>query len=135
MPAETARYFIYSFRRKKSTLNFAIKKVCVVGNPANTNALITMINAPSIPKENFTALTRLDHNRAIHQIAERTKTGIENIRNLIIWGNHSATQVPDVTHAHILDAQDKKARKRYSKNNSPSYINHFSTLQCEICYQ
>lgn len=70
-----------------------------------------MLNAPNIPKENFTALTRLDHNRAAHQIAERVKTGVENIRNLIIWGNHSATQVPDVNHAYILDAKDKKARK------------------------
>ena len=91
---------------------FHFIQVCVVGNPANTNALIAMLNAPDIPKENFTALTRLDHNRAIHQIAERVKTGAENVRNLIIWGNHSATQVPDVNHAVILDAKDKKARKR-----------------------
>ena len=71
-----------------------------------------MLNAPNIPKENFTALTRLDQNRANSQLADRIQTGVENIRNVIIWGNHSATQVPDVNHAHVLNAKDKKFRKR-----------------------
>lgn len=76
-------------------------KVCVVGNPANTNALIAMRNAPNLPKTAFTAMTRLDQNRAMSQLAERVKTPVENIKNTIIWGNHSATQVPDVNHGHI----------------------------------
>lgn len=64
-------------------------KVLVVGNPANTNALICSHYAPSIPKENFTAMTRLDQNRARAQIAQRLKTDISNVKNVIIWGNHS----------------------------------------------
>jgi malate dehydrogenase len=71
-------------------------KVLVVGNPANTNALIAALNAPSIPKENFTALTRLDHNRALFQIANKLNTTVDKIRDVIIWGNHSATQYPDL---------------------------------------
>lgn len=82
--------------------NVLCKQVCVVGNPANTNAMICMLNAPNIPKENFTALTRLDQNRAAAQLAIRLRTGSENIRNVIIWGNHSATQYPDVNHAYII---------------------------------
>jgi len=67
----------------------------VVGNPANTNALMCSKYAPSIPRENFTAMTRLDQNRAQAQIATRLNTGVENVKNVIIWGNHSATQYPD----------------------------------------
>ena len=78
-------------------------KVCVVGNPANTNALIASTFAPSIPKENFTALTRLDQNRAVHQIANRVGVEVEQVKNVIIWGNHSATQYPDTTHAYIAN--------------------------------
>lgn len=78
-------------------------KVCVVGNPANTNALICSLNAPSIPKENFTALTRLDQNRAMAQVAEKVGVPVDNVKNVIIWGNHSATQYPDVNHAVITD--------------------------------
>jgi len=70
-------------------------KVLVVGNPANTNALMCANFAPSIPKGNFTAMTRLDQNRAYAQIAARLNTGVENVRNCIIWGNHSSTQYPD----------------------------------------
>ena len=66
-------------------------KVCVVGNPANTNALITSTYAPSIPKKNFTAMTRLDQTRSLSQISSRTGASVENIQNIIIWGNHSAT--------------------------------------------
>lgn len=76
-------------------------KVCVVGNPANTNALMCSLNAPSIPKENFTALTRLDQNRAIGQIAEKVGVPVESVKNVIIWGNHSATQYPDISHATL----------------------------------
>ena len=72
-------------------------KVLVVGNPANTNALIASLNAPKIPSENFTALTRLDQNRAIFQVAERLNVPVHTVKNTIIWGNHSATQYPDVS--------------------------------------
>ncbi|CAL8111603.1 unnamed protein product [Orchesella dallaii] len=76
-------------------------KVLVVGNPANTNALICSKYAPSIPKENFTAMTRLDQNRAQAQIAARLSVGIESVRNVLIWGNHSSTQYPDARHALV----------------------------------
>jgi malate dehydrogenase len=76
-------------------------KVLVVGNPANTNALIASHYAPSIPKKNFTALTRLDLNRADSQIASKTGAAVADIKDIIIWGNHSATQYPDVNHATI----------------------------------
>ncbi len=76
-------------------------KVLVVGNPANTNALITAANAPDIPAGQITAMTRLDHNRAISQLAARTGTHSTKIRKMIIWGNHSATQYPDLHHALV----------------------------------
>jgi malate dehydrogenase len=76
-------------------------RVTVTGNPANTNALIAMSNAPDVPKERFAALTRLDHNRAIAQLANRTGTPVSGIRQMTIWGNHSATQYPDLFHALV----------------------------------
>lgn len=76
-------------------------KVLVVGNPANTNALICSHYAPSIPRENFTAMTRLDQNRARAQIATKTGSDIINVKNIIIWGNHSATQFPDASNGTV----------------------------------
>ena len=76
-------------------------RVLVVGNPANTNALITQSNAPDIDAANFTAMTRLDHNRAIAQLAEKAECHVGDIRRMTIWGNHSATQYPDVHHAIV----------------------------------
>jgi malate dehydrogenase len=76
-------------------------KVLVVGNPANTNCLIARSNAPDIPSERFTAMTRLDHNRAIGQLAGKTGAAVKDITNVTIWGNHSATQYPDIFHAKI----------------------------------
>jgi len=76
-------------------------KVLVVGNPANTNALITMNNAPNIPPERFTAMTRLDQNRAMAQLAAKTASPVSAVTNMTIWGNHSATQYPDVFRARI----------------------------------
>jgi malate dehydrogenase len=76
-------------------------KVLVVGNPANTNCLIARSNAPDIPNERFTAMTRLDHNRAIAQLAKKTGTAIKDITNVTVWGNHSATQYPDIFHAKL----------------------------------
>jgi malate dehydrogenase len=73
----------------------------VTGNPANTNALIAMTNAPDIPKERFSALTRLDHNRAISQLAAKTGAAVTDIKKMTIWGNHSATQYPDLFNAEV----------------------------------
>ena len=76
-------------------------KVLVVGNPANTNCLIARSNAPDIPSERFTAMTRLDHNRAIAQLAAKAGATVNAITNMTIWGNHSATQYPDIFHAKV----------------------------------
>jgi malate dehydrogenase len=76
-------------------------KVLVVGNPANTNALIAQQSAPAIPAGRFTAMTRLDHNRALGQLSGKTSTPVSEVTNLTIWGNHSATQYPDVFRARI----------------------------------
>ena len=76
-------------------------RVLVVGNPANTNALIAASNAPDIERRNFTAMMRLDHNRSLAQLAEKTGTPTTAIRRMIVWGNHSATQYPDISHCTI----------------------------------
>jgi malate dehydrogenase len=76
-------------------------RIGVTGNPANTNALIAMSNAPDIPSERFSALTRLDHNRAISQLAAKTGAAVTEITKMTIWGNHSATQYPDLFHAEV----------------------------------
>ena len=76
-------------------------RVLVVGNPANTNALIAASHAPDVPKDRFTAMMRLDHNRALTQLANKTRTTVDDISRVTIWGNHSATQYPDITHALI----------------------------------
>ena len=82
-------------------------KVLVVGNPANTNALIAQSNAPDLNPANFPAMTRLDHNRAMAQLAMKTGKHVNDIKNMIIWGNHSATQYPDVSHASVGGAAAK----------------------------
>ncbi|MFG2002561.1 malate dehydrogenase [Spirillospora sp. NPDC048911] len=76
-------------------------KVLVVGNPANTNALIAQQHAPDVPAERFTAMTRLDHNRALAQLSKKAGVSVSDIKKLTIWGNHSATQYPDLFHAEI----------------------------------
>jgi malate dehydrogenase len=73
----------------------------VVGNPANTNALIAMSNAPNVARERFAAMTRLDHNRAKAQLARKARAAIADVAKMTIWGNHSATQYPDVFHAEV----------------------------------
>ncbi len=78
-------------------------KILVVGNPANTNALIAMSNAPDVPRERFTAMTRLDHNRAKTQLARKAGVSVAEITNLTIWGNHSTTMYPDVFNAKVND--------------------------------
>ena len=76
-------------------------KILVVGNPANTNALIAMNNAPDIPDERFTAMTRLDENRAVAQLAEKVGVGVEDVEDLAVWGNHSPTMFPDLFNAKV----------------------------------
>ncbi|MCG8465061.1 MAG: malate dehydrogenase [Xanthomonadales bacterium] len=90
-------------------------KVLVVGNPANTNALIAQANAPDLDPAQFTAMTRLDHNRAIAQLAEKTDAAISDIQRMIIWGNHSSTQFPDIAHTQVAGngARDQVADDWY----------------------
>ncbi|TNC19618.1 malate dehydrogenase [Amycolatopsis alkalitolerans] len=76
-------------------------KVLVVGNPANTNSLIARSNAPDVPIERFTAMTRLDHNRATAQLAKKLGVSVSDVKKMTIWGNHSATQYPDIFHAEV----------------------------------
>eukprot|EP00009_Paramoeba_aestuarina_P013881 CAMPEP_0201540108 /NCGR_PEP_ID=MMETSP0161_2-20130828/70762_1 /ASSEMBLY_ACC=CAM_ASM_000251 /TAXON_ID=180227 /ORGANISM="Neoparamoeba aestuarina, Strain SoJaBio B1-5/56/2" /LENGTH=334 /DNA_ID=CAMNT_0047947555 /DNA_START=88 /DNA_END=1092 /DNA_ORIENTATION=+ len=83
-------------------------KVLVVGNPANTNAGIAMLNAPSIPKANFSALTRLDHNRAKAQLAKKFDVSPQSVKNVTIWGNHSSTQYPCANHGYFVNAAGEK---------------------------
>jgi malate dehydrogenase len=92
------------FKEQGQALNEVGKptiKCLVVANPANTNALVLATNAPNIPKRNFTALTRLDHNRALAQIAAKASVPVDQVKNVAIWGNHSSTQYPDVNHGTI----------------------------------
>jgi len=94
------------FKAQGEALNRVAKtstKVVVVGNPANTNCLVAMTAAPRLPRENFTALTRLDQNRAKTQLALKTGVPVGNIHNVIIWGNHSATQYPDAEHGYVTN--------------------------------
>jgi len=94
------------FKGQGEAMDKFAKKTCktlVVGNPANTNALICSTYAASIPKENFTAMTRLDHNRACSQIAQKLGCRVEQVENVTIWGNHSKTQYPDVNNAVVRD--------------------------------
>jgi malate dehydrogenase len=76
-------------------------RVLVVGNPANTNALIASAHAPDVPRSRFTAMTRLDHNRAVAQVAAHESASVDSVTGVAIWGNHSATQYPDLTHARV----------------------------------
>jgi malate dehydrogenase len=94
-------------------------KVLVVGNPANTNCLIASKYAPSIPVENFSCLTRLDHNRAKAQVALKLGVTSDSVKNVIIWGNHSSTQFPDIAHAtvHLDNGQVQKAYEALKDDN------------------
>ena len=76
-------------------------KILVVGNPANTNALIAQNHAPDVPKERFTAMMRLDHNRAISQLAAKVGASVSDVTTMTVWGNHSASQYPDLVHAEV----------------------------------
>ena len=100
--AENGRIFAPQGRALSDHASRGVK-VLVIGNPANTNALIAMRNAPDLAPEQFSAMTRLDHNRAISQVAAKTGAAASEIRRVTIWGNHSATQYPDLNHAMIGD--------------------------------
>ena len=97
-------------------------KVVVVANPANTNALILKEHAPSIPAENITCMTRLDHNRALGQLSEKSGVHISKIKNAIIWGNHSSTQYPDVNHATIDGKAAREGIERDSNHSSSQAV-------------
>jgi malate dehydrogenase len=108
------------FKAQGAALNNLAKKtvkVVVVGNPANTNCLIAKSCAPDLPAEAFSALTRLDHNRAKAQVALKVGVSVEKVKNTIIWGNHSSTQYPDVNHATV----DGKAVR--AAVNDDAYLN------------
>lgn len=85
-----------------------VTQVLVVANPANTNALILKEFAPSISEKNITCLTRLDHNRALAQISEKLDIHVSDVKNVIIWGNHSSTQYPDANHATVKTERGEK---------------------------
>ncbi|NNC55682.1 MAG: malate dehydrogenase, partial [Pseudomonadales bacterium] len=97
-------------------------KVLVVGNPANTNSLIAQRNAPSIDPRNFTAMTRLDHNRALTQLAQKTGVAVTDVSHMTIWGNHSSTQYPDLYQAKVSgkNAMDKVDQGWYENDFIPT---------------
>ena len=94
-------------------------KILVVGNPANTNALIAMHNAPSIDPKQFTSMMRLDHDRSLAQVANKYKTNINEVKKVIVWGNHSNTQVPDLSYTEVSGKNIKEII------NDPWYTNDF----------
>ncbi|KAI3863275.1 hypothetical protein MKW92_036449 [Papaver armeniacum] len=104
-------------------------KVLVVANPANTNALILKEFAPSIPEKNISCLTRLDHNRALGQVSERLSVQVSDVKNVIIWGNHSSTQYPDVTHATVKTSAGEKVVKELVADDAWLNGEFISTVQ------
>ncbi|HVF35370.1 MAG TPA: malate dehydrogenase [Candidatus Saccharimonadia bacterium] len=105
---ENAKIFIEQGKALEASAKRSAK-ILVVGNPANTNAYIAMKSAPGIPKQNFTAMLRLDHNRALSQLAAKTGKPVASIRKLIVWGNHSPTMYPDYRYATIDGVPAPKA--------------------------
>ncbi|KAL3738917.1 hypothetical protein ACJRO7_020319 [Eucalyptus globulus] len=104
-------------------------KVLVVANPANTNALILKESAPSIPEKNITCLMRLDHNRALGQIAEKLKVRVSDVKNIIIWGNHSSTQYPDVNHATVATSSGQRSVRDLIADNEWLNTEFITTVQ------
>ncbi|GMI75828.1 cytosolic-NAD-dependent malate dehydrogenase 3 [Hibiscus trionum] len=104
-------------------------KVLVVANPANTNALILKEFAPSIPEKNITCLTRLDHNRALGQISEKLDVHVSEVKNVIIWGNHSSTQYPDVNHATVKTTDGEKSVRVALANDNWLNTEFITTVQ------
>lgn len=116
LPKSNAFYFFWVVMFERSDnwfFVFLLFQVLVVANPANTNALILKEFAPSIPEKNISCLTRLDHNRALGQISERLNVQVSDVKNVIIWGNHSSTQYPDVNHATVKlpSGEEKSVRE------------------------
>ena len=99
-------------------------QVLVVANPANTNALILKEFALSIPQKNITCLTRLDHNRTLGQISEKLNVHVGDVKNVVIWGNHSSTQYPDVNHATVTTSSGEKPVRELVANGQ-WYISNF----------
>ncbi|KAL1802783.1 malate dehydrogenase, cytoplasmic [Daucus carota subsp. sativus] len=104
-------------------------KVLLVANPANTNALILKEFAPSIPEDNITSLTRLDHNRALGQISEKLNVHVSDVKNVIIWGNHSSTQYPDVNHATVSTDKGTKYVRELVNNDHWLNTEFITTVQ------
>ncbi|CAM8911682.1 unnamed protein product [Rhodiola kirilowii] len=104
-------------------------KVLVVANPANTNALILKEYAPSIPAKNITCLTRLDHNRALGQISDRLNVQVSDVKNVIIWGNHSSTQYPDVNHATVKTPSGEKSVRELVQDDQWLTSEFITTVQ------
>lgn len=104
-------------------------KVLVVANPANTNALILKEFAPSIPAKNITCLTRLDHNRALGQLSERLDVHVSDVKNVIIWGNHSSTQYPDANHATVVTNSGEKSVKNVLQDDKWLKNEFITTVQ------
>jgi malate dehydrogenase len=104
-------------------------KVLVVGNPANTNCLLCQHYAPSIPKENFSALTRLDHNRAKAQISKKLSVPVRDVHDIIIWGNHSSTQYPDADHGYVIVNGEKKSIRDAVKDDKYLQSDFITTVQ------
>jgi len=104
-------------------------KVLVVGNPANTNAAIAMKFAPSIPRENFSALTRLDHNRALAQLAKHYHVFPSQVKNVAIWGNHSSTQYPCALHGHYINNSGEKVSFKTTGEDAWLHGEFLSTVQ------
>jgi malate dehydrogenase len=100
-------------------------KIVVVGNPANTNAYILMKNAPNLNPKNITALMRLDHNRGIYQLANQLQQPTKNIRKMTIWGNHSTTQVPDISYATLSENNNDSEKKATDEIDSAWLNNEF----------
>src|SRR3984893_4532110 len=105
---ENAKIFIEQGKALDAVATRSVK-VLVVGNPANTNAYIAMKSAPSLPKKNFTAMMRLDHNRARSQLAAKAKVPVDSIDKLVVWGNHSPTMYPDYRFATIAGGKELKS--------------------------
>src|SRR3712207_4507873 len=93
-------------------------RVLVVGNPANTNALIAMNNAADVPRERFTAMTRLDENRAVSMLAQKLGAGVEDVQDLVVWGNHSPSMFPDLFNATVR-SEERRVGKECRSRGSP----------------
>lgn len=110
--------FSMEYRPIRCSSLFCILQVLVVANPANTNALILKEFAPSIPEKNITCLTQLDHNRALGQISEKLNVPVSEVKNVIVWGNHSSTQYPDANHATLVTRNGEKSVRELAADDN-----------------